>query len=655
MKQLLLALILFSLALPGNAQSGRPTVEQQHLRDSLFNVYQAMPRDSSRITFLLEMFQQNLGQKWTLELLDSALILTQTLDTHEKELMVRFTYFRFYHYTGNVPKMESTLNSLREKSYQYQLYNRYFTACTNFLLFKSAMGDIEFATLGIKQVKEEARRLQDERGMVLALLVEGKMYVTAEKYKEAVQAFDQAMASPEMTPSLKMSIHTTLSNIYTTQKQYPQAVEQLDRKHEIIQQLIREKKNNFYKYKSRLLETELEYTSIYCQSKMKDSMKSHLDRARTYYSEDCFFANFMEYHILWANYYSLISQPENCIRELDIVLATSKKVRIYREISVRRMKAEALYQLGRVQEASQCYARAVITGDSLNASWLHRHEEVLKANYEINQALLHQQKTEQQINWLITGGIIGIFLAILILLGYTLHSYRVVRHSQKVIADSLATVDAANKMKDVFLRNITNKISIPLNKVVELSELLTVKTDLSQAQIEEYAEIIKKNSAELICLVNDILELSRLESGMMRFTVQECDAVQLCRDTGMMVATRRGNKPVFSTTTDSLMIQTDSDWFMKVLEFALDIPEEYPGNPEINYTLLPENGFVRILVEGSPMAVAEPGSVQCIRRDISRVFLETFGGSYQINTENDYVSTIIISFPYLSACNIFTE
>ena len=84
----------------------------------------------------------------------------------------------------------------------------------------------------------------------------------------------------------------------------------------------------------------------------------------------------------------------------------------------------------------------------------------------------------------------------------------------------------ANHMKD-----IVDDIKIPLDSVVHLSKLLSVERDtLSTEQRTEYSSSITVNAEKLITLVNNVLDLSRLESGMMRFDVQSYDVVQLCRD-----------------------------------------------------------------------------------------------------------------------------
>lgn len=79
----------------------------------------------------------------------------------------------------------------------------------------------------------------------------------------------------------------------------------------------------------------------------------------------------------------------------------------------------------------------------------------------------------------------------------------------------------ADRMKSTFLANMSHEIRTPLNAIVGFSEILTAAED--QDEREEYMEIIRTNSNLLLQLINDILDLSRIESGKMEVHLQEVD------------------------------------------------------------------------------------------------------------------------------------
>ena len=76
-------------------------------------------------------------------------------------------------------------------------------------------------------------------------------------------------------------------------------------------------------------------------------------------------------------------------------------------------------------------------------------------------------------------------------------------------------------IKESFLANMSHEIRTPLNAIVGFSNLLASPDDLvSQEEKEEYFELIKQNNDLLLKLVNDILDISRIESGYMEFNFE---------------------------------------------------------------------------------------------------------------------------------------
>ena len=81
--------------------------------------------------------------------------------------------------------------------------------------------------------------------------------------------------------------------------------------------------------------------------------------------------------------------------------------------------------------------------------------------------------------------------------------------------------ESANRIKTVFLENISHEIRTPLNAVIGFSNLIT--DDISQDEREEYKDIIGQNNKLLLQTIDDILNLSRIESGNIDFTPSNID------------------------------------------------------------------------------------------------------------------------------------
>lgn len=119
--------------------------------------------------------------------------------------------------------------------------------------------------------------------------------------------------------------------------------------------------------------------------------------------------------------------------------------------------------------------------------------------------------------------------------------------------------EEANLMKSAFVSNMSHEIRTPLNAIVGFTSLL-VENDCATEEQKEYAKIIQTNSDLLLQLISDVLDISRLESGRLKFNYETRDLAATLSD--MVVQTQRlsQEKQVAIATSfsdESLIIETD--------------------------------------------------------------------------------------------------
>lgn len=78
----------------------------------------------------------------------------------------------------------------------------------------------------------------------------------------------------------------------------------------------------------------------------------------------------------------------------------------------------------------------------------------------------------------------------------------------------------ADKLKSAFLANMSHEIRTPLNSIVGFSDLLIDMDSFSHEEVIQFATTIKTNSQLLLALMNDILDMSRIEAGTMEFVMK---------------------------------------------------------------------------------------------------------------------------------------
>ncbi len=123
------------------------------------------------------------------------------------------------------------------------------------------------------------------------------------------------------------------------------------------------------------------------------------------------------------------------------------------------------------------------------------------------------------------------------------------------ILDALEKARAADRAKSFFLASVSHEIRTPLNAVIGFTQLLR-QGSVPQEEVENYLDSIAFSGNALLELINDVLDLSMLESGQMKFNPEPADFRQLANDMVRIFRPRAA---------------------MKHLELGLEIPPDMPA------------------------------------------------------------------------------
>jgi PAS domain S-box-containing protein len=106
------------------------------------------------------------------------------------------------------------------------------------------------------------------------------------------------------------------------------------------------------------------------------------------------------------------------------------------------------------------------------------------------------------------------------------HLEDLVRQRTEELTVTRDQAESANRSKSAFLANMSHELRTPLNAVIGFSQLMDKDSSLSPTQ-RRNLEIIKSSGNHLLTLINDVLELSKIESGKMQLEVDEVGLADL--------------------------------------------------------------------------------------------------------------------------------
>jgi PAS domain S-box-containing protein len=102
--------------------------------------------------------------------------------------------------------------------------------------------------------------------------------------------------------------------------------------------------------------------------------------------------------------------------------------------------------------------------------------------------------------------------------------------------------EAANVAKSAFLANMSHEIRTPMNAILGFAELMKRGFDMNTGERQEYVEIIHSSGQHLLGLINDILDLSKVESGRMQIEWIDCQPHQIMHEVVSVLDARAREK-----------------------------------------------------------------------------------------------------------------
>ena len=118
-----------------------------------------------------------------------------------------------------------------------------------------------------------------------------------------------------------------------------------------------------------------------------------------------------------------------------------------------------------------------------------------------------------------------------------------VENRTESLKEALLKAQNSDKVKSTFLANMSHEIRTPLNSIIGFSELLTNNSDIDDSA-KKYSSIIEESAKSLLSIINDILDVSKIESGNFDINIKQTNIHEVCKNVYELFSTKANEKNI---------------------------------------------------------------------------------------------------------------
>lgn len=573
--------------------------------DSLKRVLSRLDNPEEKLPVLKEL----IGLHWQLP--EETLYLKEIIEVAKKADSLSVVYSamsalsRYYYNMDNADSLfywTDRIDSLTgaRKEYPNALFLAHSLICQQYLW----KGNYELAMDEAIRLLNLAKKENQIYGLVRSSRDLGVIYQTIHRDSDAVAVFREGIKWMEMgkdNPTFEVMYLMNMLSSTLRLKLFEESEALLVRYENVLDRL-----EHLYNTDGKIFPVQrhrwmvyIYYTELYIKKNQLENAKASLKKAASYVT-DAPGSGYTAYRYnrVRALYYNKRGDYGKALDAVNKALQEEET----NQPEMLKMKVDILRSLKRDEEALSLYKKILKINASVNENAFRRQIMQLRALHDLNGKEKHSRELAYQAEQLsgkqhliIVFVVLSFLLLTLlyVLIRFYRRAHRLknellkeknsLQESEKQLRMATEKAEEANRKKTAFIASISHEVRTPLNAIVGFSGLLLDDTHTEDDK-KEFAAIINNSSELLLNLVNDVLDLSRLESGRSQFVFKPVNLVASCRKALESIEHRiePGVKLAFTPPFASYYLNTDPLRIEQLLSNLLSNAAKFTAKGEIS-------------------------------------------------------------------------
>jgi len=229
--------------------------------------------------------------------------------------------------------------------------------------------------------------------------------------------------------------------------------------------------------------------------------------------------------------------------------------------------------------------------------------------------------------------------------------------------------EESDRLKSAFLANMSHEIRTPMNGILGFTGLLK-DTKLSREILQEYVNIIEKSGVRLLNIINDIIDISKIESGMIDVVISETNVneqIEYIYNFFKLEVLSKGIQFIFNNTLvqEEVIIETDKEKIYAILTNLIKNAIKFTSEGSIEFGYTKKDKYLEFFVKDTGIGINKEISEIIFERfrqsensytrnyqgaglglSISKSYVEMLGGKIWVESEEGKGSVFYFTIPY---------